>query len=311
MKKQTLYLIFGLGIAPFSMTSVYATELIAARLKVFPTCTGCHTHQTGDENNLMPAAKAAYNKDKFKLSGLETFLNSTTTTLTCIPPEVLNSAKTACLAPSPLVNTKPVLNSVAPQWDVTVGELLTIPLTVNDAEQDEFSIIGSKLIGSSYSDVQTDATGLPSIDFEFTPTATQVNKIFTVTFQAKETQTAKHLMSNKVTVKIRVWAAGDKNAASITKLNVTKSKSVAGILNLAGSVTFSKLLTTAEQQDFTSQNLTLSISDKNGTLLDTAPLTWSTKGKWVATLPIAQTVCDIVLRFEGQNASRKVAGCTK
>jgi hypothetical protein len=181
---------------------------------------------------------------------------------------------------------------------------------VKDAEQDAFMMTGS-VAGSKFSAVHPDAAGLPSIDFTWTPTAAQVNKIFTITFQAKETKTAKRLASNKVAVKIRVWAAGDKSAASITKLNVITSKWTTGKLNLAGNVVLNSLLTPAERQAFIAQKLDLTVSAKNGALVGSTPLTIDAKGNWSVALPVAQVACDIILQFDGQNAARTVAGCVK
>lgn len=207
------------------------------------------------------------------------------------------------------VNTAPVLNAVAPQWDAKVGELISIPLSVKDAEQDAFMMTGS-VVGSKFSAVHPDAAGLPSIDFTWIPGANQVNKIFTITFQAKE-KTPQKLASNKVAVKIRVWAAGDKSAASITKLNVITSKWTAGKLNLAGNVVLNSLLTPAEKQAFIAQKLDLTVSGSNGALVGSTPLTIDAKGNWSVSLPATQASCDIILQFNGQNAARTVTGCVK
>lgn len=251
---------------------------------------------------------------------------------TCVAPKILNDAQTACVNPpvptcsateilknnvcvakptTPVKNTKPVLNSVAQQWDVQVGELLSIPLSVSDTEQDEFTILTSKLVGSTLSEVHPDAAGLPSIDFEWTPTQANLNKIQAITFQAKEKSTKPALVSNKVSVKVRVWAKGDRNAASITKLNVMTSKFAAGTLKLAGNVKFNSLLTAAERQAFIEQTLDLTVNDVNGSNLYSDSLVLDTKGNWTVSIPMISAPCDITLEFAGQNASRKVIGCTK
>ncbi len=231
----------------------------------------------------------------------------------CVAPEILNAAKTACVAKPTTTgkNTKPVLNSVAQQWDVQVGELLSIPLSVSDAEQDEFTILTSKLVGSTLSEVHPDAAGLPSIDFEWTPTQANLNKIQSITFQAKEKSTKPALVSNKVSVKVRVWAEGDRNAASITKLNVMTSKFAAGTLKLAGNMKFNSLLTAAERQAFIEQTLDLTVNDASGSNLYSDSLTLDSKGNWTVSIPMISAPCDITLEFAGQNASRKVIGCSK
>ncbi len=233
---------------------------------------------------------------------------------TCATGEFLNITKTACVKPPVVaVNTNPVLNAVAQQWDAKVGELITIPLSVKDAEQDVFAMSGS-VAGSKFSAVHPNAGNLPTIDFLWTPTASQVNKIFTISFMAKETKTALKLASNKVAVKIRVWAAGDRSTASITKLNVMTSAWSAGKLTLAGNVVFNNLLTAAEKQTFIDQKLDLTVTNgKNpigGALVGAATVTLDKIGNWSISLPVAQAQipCDVTLQYDGQNASRTVNG---
>lgn len=242
---------------------------------------------------------------------------STTTTLTCVLPKVLNTAKTACVTPSSTkTNTKPVLNSVAQQWDIEAGQLLTIPLSVKDAEQDEFVITGS-VAGSKFSKIYPNAgTLLPTIDFQWTPTAKQVNKIYTISFMAKETKTTQKFASNKVSVRIRVWPAGNRDVASVSKLNVATSVWKAGTLTLSGNVVFNPLMTPAERKAFIAKQLELTVtsgkSATGGELVGNKPLILDNKGNWSVSFPVAQAQapCDITLQYEGQNASRTVTGVT-
>jgi hypothetical protein len=247
---------------------------------------------------------------------------------TCTGSQVLNAAKTACVAsPAPIItppvttpvtppttttkNTKPVLNAVAQQWDATVGEPFKIPLSVKDTEQDEFTVLFGILPGAKLSAVKTDGANLPSIDFEWTPLVSQANKIFTITFQAKETKTTPKLVSNKVSVKVRVWAAGSRSSASVKTFAVTTSKFANGSLNLTGKITLNSILTAAERKDFLANKLDLTVSDKTGVLIGTTPLTLDASGNWSATLPTNSSTCDIVLQYEGKNAARSVVGCIK
>ncbi len=231
----------------------------------------------------------------------------------CVAPEVLNAAKTACVTKptTPVKNTKPKLNPVAQQWDVQVGETLMIPLSVVDDEEDEFTIATSKLVGSTLSDVHQNDAGLQTIDFEWIPAQANVNKIQTISFQAKEKLTKQKYLSNKISVKVRVWAAGDRDAASITKLNVMASKFAAGALKLAGNVKFNGLLTATERQAFIDQALPLTVNDANGSNLYSDSLALDKKGNWTVLIPMISAPCDITLEFAGQNASRKVIGCSK
>ena len=163
---------------------------------------------------------------------------------------------------------------------------------------------------SKLNPVTENDAGLPSMDFEWIPAQANLNKIQAITFQAKEKSTKPALVSNKVSVKVRVWAAGDRNAASITKLNVMTSKFSAGILKLAGNVKFNSLLTATEIQSFVAKNLDLTISDTNG-LIDSLPLTLDKKGNWAILIPMISAPCDITLAFAEQYASRRVVGCLK
>ncbi|MSR16405.1 MAG: hypothetical protein EXR89_01185 [Methylococcaceae bacterium] len=339
-KKITITVCLGF-VGVFSAQTAFSQEQYAINLGVYPACTGCHTSQSNPRkgSGLLPGA--AWNKlAKLALTCvLPQVLNTAKTACvnspppTCAMPQILNTAKTACVTPAPHIcsatevlnatktacitkplapvkNTKPILNFVAPQWDIQVDKLLSIPLSVIDTEQDEFTIIQTTLVGSTLSEIHPDTAGLQSIDFEWTPTQANVNKVFTLTFQAKEKSTKPALVSNKVTVKVRVWAAGDRNAASINKLNVMTSKFSVGSLKLAGNVKFNSLLTATEIQSFVAKNLDLTISDTNG-LIDSRPLPLDKKGNWAISIPMISAPCDITLAFAGQNASRSVVGCLK
>ena len=292
-----------------SQTQVFATESIANSLGVYPSCDGCHTNanlNSADKGNLKSAAKTAYNKDKRGLSGLKTFLASTTPILTCVAPQVL--INNVCSTVS-TINTKPSLNAIAQQWDVQVGETLIIPISVNDAQEDDFQIIASKLVGSSLSDRYVGESGLPSVDFKWTPAAVDVNKIKTVTFNAKESNTKQKYLSNKISVKIRVWPEGDRDFASITKLKVTKTVWKDGILSLAGAITFNKLLTNTERQDFIDKSPNLSLYNLSGVEIYSTPLVVKINGNWQISAKLTSIPCDVTFQFSGQNASHKVIGC--
>ena len=248
---------------------------------------------------------------------------------TCTGNMVLNQAKDACVAlPAPIVtpkpttdttttttpatsteNTKPVLNKVATQWDITIGETLQIPLSVQDAEQDEFKMIASKA-GTKFSEIYTDEkTQLPTVDFLLTPTAKDVNKILTFSFQAKETKTTQKLMSNKVSIRVRVWATNDRNEASVKGLKVSTSALKNGKLNLSGAIQFNNLLTTAERKKFIANKFDLTVTDPDGVILTTTPLTLRSNGNWSVSLPVKSVPCDIILEYQGQKAERSVVGC--
>ena len=335
MKKQILTTAI-LSLTILVATPVFATELIAYQLGVYDKsnngCNLCHTNgnlRTADNGNLMSTAKLAYKQKR--LAGLKEFVTAQTpkpVAPTCTGKMVLNATKDACVAlPAPIItptpaetptsttpvtsteNTKPVLNKVATQWDVSVGETLKIPLSVQDAEQDEFKMIASKT-GTKFSAVYTDEkTQLPTVDFLFTPTAKDVNTILTFSFQAKETKTTQKLMSNKVSIRVRVWATSDRNEASVKSLKVSTSALKNGKLNLSGAIQLNNLLTTAERKKFIANKFDLTVTDLDGVILATTPLTLSSTGNWSISLPIKSVRCEIVLEYQGQKASRSIVGC--
>lgn len=235
---------------------------------------------------------------------------------TCSATEILqnNVCITKPTTPTPVPstqNTKPVLNAVALQWDVNVGETLSIPLSVQDVEDDSFKIlVNGKVTGATVSAVNVDSTNnLPSIDFIWTPTLNQVSKNapIKIMFIAQETATKQKFKSNVIKTEIRVWASAEHNA--ITKLTVATSKfdASSGQLNLMGNVKFNSLFTPAERQAFIDQTHDLTIVETG----DLVPLTLDSKGNWTASIPMTSAPCNITLKFDGQNASRKVVGCQK
>lgn len=298
------------------------TFLEASTVPATPTCTGGQVLNTAKDACITPAPTTPTCTGGQVLNPAKTAcVTPAPTAPTCTGNQILNATKTACVAkpvtvvtPTPTVtattNTKPVLNAVAQQWDAKVGETLTIPLSVKDAEQDEFKMMSS-MASAKFGKVYTDAkTLLPTIDFSLTPTAKQVNTILTITFQAKETKTTQKLTSNKASIKIRVWAAGSRDAASVTKLNVSTSVWNSGKLNLSGNVVFNNLLTTAERKSFIANKFDLTVSDNNGVLIGSTPLKLDAKGNWSVVIPTLTAPCDIVLEYEGQKAARTVVGCT-
>jgi hypothetical protein len=207
------------------------------------------------------------------------------------------------------------------EWDVDAGEKLTIPLSVSDAEQDDFQIkITGKPAEAVLSSEYTDSNGLPTVGFEWTPTALQANKVYKVVFKAKEIK-AKGKTSSPVTAKIRVWPAGDKDQASVSKLIVSKTKWTDGKLELKGKVVLNKILTATEKAEFLNRN-DLSINLTQGKLGTGAVIsqslpftTMDAAGNWTVTgIDLAATPafsCDLTADFEGKKASRKIAGAPK
>ncbi len=293
---STVLIIAGAGMT----SNVYAKAEWAARFGV--GCESCHTSSNGTDNNVKGSAQSAYNSGG--LNGLKTYLAGNNGGGTPVTP-----------------NTKPVISPIAMEWDVDAGEKLTIPLSVSDAEQDDFQIkIGGKIVGAVLSSEYTDSNGLPTVGFEWTPTALQANKVYKVVFKAKEIK-AKGKTSSPVTAKIRVWPAGDKDQASVSKLIVSKTKWTDGKLELKGKVVLNKILTATEKAEFLNRN-DLSINLTQGKLGTGAVIsqslpftTMDAAGNWTVTgIDLAATPafsCDLTADFEGKKASRKIAGAPK
>jgi hypothetical protein len=372
--------------------SVYAKESFAIDLDVYPDCSGCHTSgnvYSSDsvmKRNLKPEAATAYNKRG--LTGLRAFLASlspATPTLTCTAPQVLNTAKTACETPQPVVptctapqvlntaktacetpqpvvptctapqvlnaaktacetpqpvvptctapqvlnvaktacetpampllnqkNTKPVLNAVSTQWDARVGQLMRIPLTVYDAQQDDFKLTGEKN-GAKFSSVYiSPQTLLPTVDFEWTPTKTQAGKTFNFSFIAKETTTKTFYTSNQVNVSINVWQGTEQTNTLISRFNVGVVAWRAGQLFLQGNLVFDESMNSSERDTFFLQEYEINLANakKTNEILESHPLIIDKNGDWYLTIPMdaTQVPCKLRMIYQGLQSLRTVSG---
>jgi hypothetical protein len=326
--------------------SVYAKESFAIDLDVYPDCSGCHTSgnvYSSDsvmKRNLKPEAATAYNKRG--LTGLRAFLASlspATPTLTCTAPQVLNAAKTACETPQPVVptctapqvlnvaktacetpampllnqkNTKPVLNAVSTQWDARVGQLMRIPLTVYDAQQDDFKLTGEKN-GAKFSSVYiSPQTLLPTVDFEWTPTKTQAGKTFNFSFIAKETTTKTFYTSNQVNVSINVWQGTEQTNTLISRFNVGVVAWRAGQLFLQGNLVFDESMNSSERDTFFLQEYEINLANakKTNEILESHPLIIDKNGDWYLTIPMdaTQVPCKLRMIYQGLQSLRTVSG---
>jgi hypothetical protein len=243
-------------------------------------------------------------------------LNSTQTACTkpktpvCTPPKILNPAKITCIDPIILPtaqNTKPILKTVPQEWDVNVGELLSIPLSVNDAQQDEFTLTSTMIMGE-FGAVHNNNENLPTIDFLFTPTEEQGNKIYTTTFSAKETKTTQHYVSNKVAIKIRVWPSTNHDIDAATQLTISNAQWQSSTLHLDGQVVLNHLLTMEERQAFINQQFDLIIRSPEDNILHIEPLILSNQGLWEISFPLSlqQTPCHVMLEFNTRKARHQV-----
>jgi hypothetical protein len=274
-------------------TNVAARPQYASQFSV--DCSTCHTSVFGG-GELKAAARDAYLEGGV-VPGLSDFVKGTQS------------------QPQASSNTKPVISSIALEWDAEVGQTLTIPLSVTDAEQDAFQITGKLPSGSSLSAEYTADNGLPTVDFQWTPTDAQVNKPYTIKFKAKETSTTKKFSSAPVTAKVRVWPAGDRDQAYIKKIVISTSKWTADNLALKGKVTFNKLVTAAEKAVFLSRtdltvNLTQGATGTGTAISSSEPIALDSGGNWVLNnIPlVAPFPCHVTVEFEGKFAARKITG---
>lgn len=289
IKKNVLVSSILLVIFAGTTVDVVARPQYAAQFGV--DCIACHTSNSGG-GGIKSAAWDAYMQGGV-VPGLRDFIKGVKTP----------------------TNTKPVISPIALEWDAEAGQALAIPLSVTDAEQDAFQIAGKLPAGSSLSTEYTATNGLPTVDFDWTPTDAQINKVYTVKFTAKETATAKKLSSLPVTAKIRVWPTGNRDQAYISKLIISTSKWTTGDLALKGKFTFNKLVTAAEKTAFLSRtdltvNITQGTTGTGTSISNLEPIAPDKGGNWTLNnIPLAAPFsCNVTVEFEGKLAARKIAG---
>lgn len=218
------------------------------------------------------------------------------------------------------VVAKPKISDIAAEWDVEVGQKLSIPLSVTDPTQSAFQIIAKPLLpGATYSAEYTASNQLPTVDFQWTPAADKANKVYTVAFNAQET-TGSKLKSPTITTKIRVWPAENRDQAYVHKLVVSTVNWGSNKLTLKGKVILSNMLSATEKTDFLkrtdfSANITQGSSGTGPEINASQPITFDSKGGFTLT-DIALSAppafsCNLTVDFEGAKASRKIAGAPK
>lgn len=208
-------------------------------------------------------------------------------------------------------DTKPVIHPINSKWDVTVGETpILIPLHVSDTENDTFAIHGSAPAGYSLSKQYIDsASNLPTVDYKWKPTAAQANKVYTVSFYAKETGTGRTLASNTVTAKIQVWPARVSATKNVSQFALQGAQWKSNKLTLAGQVIFKAGMTSA-QRSATIANLRMSVMSAKGVIISSPLLlTPQANGNWSKTLPLtaSQVPCNIKVVYEGLKSTRAVS----
>lgn len=289
---STILLMAGAGMAD----NVSARQEYADQLKT--TCQACHNSNDGNSSNVKSAAMAAFIQGGVN-PGLKNFV-----------------ANTISSGPA---NTKPVISPVNPEWNIDEGQELSIPLSVTDTEEDPFEITGKFPIGASTASPEYIATnGLHTIDFKWTPTSDQANKIHTVKFIAKETATTKKLSSKPFTVKIHVWPAGVHS--NVSKLIVSTAKWKLDALTLKGKVVLNNKMLPTEKTTFLSRtdldiNFIAGLNNQGINIGNSQPITFDSKGNWSLTslvLPASPAFsCNVSLEVDSAKVTKKIAGAPK
>lgn len=286
-----------LGVSLCVALAGIATDGAAKPEFVQPTgaagCTSCHYDNNG--SGFKPGVLAAASSPDGLIAGLKAFLN---------PPT----------AP----DTKPVLHPINPKWDVTVGEApLVISLQVSDAENDTFALHGSAPSGYSLSSLYS-KNNLPTIDFKWSPSAAQANKVYTLSVYAAETGTGRVLSSNTVTANIQVWPARTSATRNISRFTLQGAQWKNNTLKLSGSLAFKSGLS-ATQRAAALASLTMTMTSANGVIVHTpVKLVPQASGNWSKSfnMTAGEVPCQIKLDYEGLKAMRTVslapaASCVK
>ena len=278
------------------VSATFSTEVLARPEYVKPTgasgCTSCHLNNSG--GGFKPGVLAAASSPSGLIAGLTAFLNPTT------------------------ADTAPVLQSINPKWDITVGEApLVISLQVSDAENDSFALHGSAPTGYSLSTVYS-KNNLPTVDFKWAPTAAQANKVYALSVYAKETGAGRVLSSNTVKANIQVWPARSSPTKNISQFMMQGAQWKNNTLTFSGNVAFKTGLTAA-QKAAALASLTLKMTSASGVIIH-APvkLTPQATGNWSKsfTMTANDVPCQLKLDYEGLKAMRPVslapvASCVK
>lgn len=185
-------------------------------------------------------------------------------------------------------------------------------MSVSDHQNDALHIIASKLPEGAQVDDH-------ALDFKWTPTDAQADKIYVVKFTVKETSTKNHYASAPVTAKIHVWPAG--NPADVSQLVISTSTWKEGTLRVKGKVVLNKWMLPTEKTEFLSKtDLAINVTQgKTGTGAPIGnsprPITLDHKGNWALdnlALPASAAFpCSVSVEINGVKADHKIAGAPK
>lgn len=315
----------------FVTTDVHATTQISAFYKI-ADCTQCHKEsgqtQLGGLAGFKDFCLAKYPTYGGKFAG--------------------PAANQRCVAPPPLAkenaaNTAPVINSVAAEWSTGVNKEIVIPLVVNDAQGDSFtidavdaSIYKPKHLTNvlplevpSYSDEYITKSGLPAKDFKWTPKAealqgSTVGQDYIIKFTATEVSARpKKLISKPFLVKVHVLPEVVGNNTSGSKLMVTTVNWNANKLTVKGKVVLDSSVTDPAAYFATTPEINLTA---NTVTIPEAPLPnipavqaiqfLNASGDWTTSVldfaPFANEIpCSVKVEYKGEVAVHAVSGAPK
>jgi len=256
-------------------------------------CASCHI--TAQGNGYLPGILAAARSPQGTIEGLKAFLREAG-----IIEEEQEMTKP---------NTAPVLHPINAKWDVTVGEQpLIVPLQVSDKEDDTFALHGSAPSGYSTSKVYS-KNNLATIDFRWSPTATQANKNYFINVFVQETGDGRNLKSNLISANIQVWPARDSKTKQVGQFLLQRAHWSGDNLSLSGQLSFKKTISPALRRKALS-TLTMDITSSSGAIISQAvKLKPDRKGSWSSTFTLAAnaTPCVVKVSYEGLIAARPVS----
>jgi len=217
-------------------------------------------------------------------------------------------------------NHKPELDTIAVE-DAQVGKLFELTLTAMDEDDDLIKIVRTSKSPRGMNDPVDGITddGKIMATFYWTPTEDQADKVFTVTFKAKEqSQGDQHgrklFTSEPRKAKIRVFPAGISPDNAVTPvINRSKWQPKNNQLIVSGKLRFDRLLTKQERSTLLASNATLTIVDANThfELLSNVQLTKT--GTFSAAIELTPDAvsCAVEVEYLGNKSARSVKGAPK
>jgi hypothetical protein len=198
-------------------------------------------------------------------------------------------------------DTKPVLSTTSNTWDITVA----------DAENDTFSILGTGMTASA---VTVDPiTQAQNFSLSWTPDAVHAGQSYPIRVYVRENHRniGRFLTSNAVNATIKVWPArANASTAQVGQFALYNAEwnGLSSTLMLSGKLGF-KDGVTAEQQASTLSSLPVTVTSARGRGIGApAPLTADDMGMWSANVLTGprRVPCSVIVNYEGLKTQRPV-----